>query len=119
MAADFSMFRYFKGENENPFSWEKQNAAHMYWFYESIFQGDFDRWESSDWYSFFGPAELGERFMKLLTDKDYERPTEEIKKPIFEIWLDYLFTEKLYPEYGGKVNYYKELYYAGKDKITR
>lgn len=113
MGPDCSMFRYYKGESENPFSLEKQNAACMFWFYESIFQQDFDKWESSDWFSFLGPDDRGKRFMKLLTDDDYERPTERIKKPLFEIWLEYLFTEKLYPEYGGKVNDYKIMYYAG------
>lgn len=51
--------------------------------------------------------------MNLLSDEDYERPTEGKKKQVFEIWLEYLFTEKLYPEYGGKVNDYEILYYAG------
>jgi hypothetical protein len=56
--------------------------------------------------------------MKLLTDYDYERPTEKIKKAIFEIWLEYLFTEKLYPEYGGEINHYKEWYYTGKAELV-
>lgn len=116
--SDYSMFRYYKGEAENPFSQEKQNSAHMFWFYESVFQKNFDRWESSDWYDFFGHTERGESFMKLLSDEDYERPTEKKKKPIFEIWLDYLFTEKLYPEYGGKLNEYKIMYYAGNVEMT-
>ncbi len=112
------MFKYFKGEKENPFDSETQNTAANFWFYESVFQEQFDKWESSEWYAFLGSADRGKRFMKLLSDEDYERPTEGIKKPMFEIWLDYLFTEKLYPEYGGKINYYKEWYYAGNVKTN-
>jgi hypothetical protein len=45
---DCSMFGYYKGEAENPFIWEEQNEAHMFWFYESVFQDEFDKWESSE-----------------------------------------------------------------------
>lgn len=117
MVQDYNMLKYFKGEAENPFDHDRQNAAHMFWFYESVFQDQFASNESSDWYAFFGHNERGNRFMKLLSDEDYERPTEGIKKQIFEIWLDYLFTEKLYPEWGAKINFYKELYYSSTAEI--
>jgi hypothetical protein len=48
--------------------------------------------------------------MKLLSEEDYERPTEAKKKPVFDLWIDYLFNFKLYPEYGGE-NTTKTLYY--------
>lgn len=105
------MFRYYHGEKNNPFDHDLENTSYMFWFYESVFQSQFDEWDSSGRYAFFGKNELGNRFMKLITDLDHERPTEMIKKALFEIWLDYLFTDKLYPEYGGP-NYYKAWYYG-------
>lgn len=112
MAANYSMFKCYKGEKENPFDEDKQNAQYQFWFYESVFNDLFEKYESSDWFSFFDMHEnMGSDFMKLLSDPDYVRPTEEKKKPIFELWLTYLFKYKLYPEFGGE-NTYKKLYDA-------
>ena len=111
MSKDYSMYRFYKGEKENPFNQDKENSAYMFWFYESVFDLSFTNNESSDWYAFFGESPLGHKFMKLLSEEDYNRPTEKKKKQVFELWLDYLFTEKLYPEYGGE-NTYKVLYHS-------
>lgn len=108
------MFRYYKGEAENPFDSKEQNAAHMFWFYESIFEGDFQQFESSDWFSFFSGHGLGKSFMELISEEDYERPTAGKKKQVFELWLIYFFKYKLYPEYGGE-NWYKTSYYTTND----
>jgi hypothetical protein len=83
----------------------------MFWYYESVFERDFSSRESSDWFSFFGDYGLGDAFMRLLSEADYERPTNKAKKQIFELWLQYLFAEKLYAEYGGR-NSYKDAYFA-------
>jgi hypothetical protein len=134
---DYSIYKYFKGEIENPFSkmlaeheienpaktppesmkvfydlpddkLEKLQTAAFFWFYESIFARDFENNESSDWYSFFGGAresKSSQKFMNLLTDEDYERPTEKIKADVFKLWLDdYLFVNKL--DDGEKARYY-------------
>ncbi|MDR2425260.1 MAG: hypothetical protein LBD59_11165 [Prevotellaceae bacterium] len=110
---DYSMYRFFKGESENPFDKERQNTAFMFWFYENHFEDDFSEKESSDWYAFFGSnSKIGKKFMELLSTEDYERPTENKKAAIFDIWLnEYLFVEKLYGEYGSE-NWYKKEYYA-------
>jgi hypothetical protein len=112
---DYSMYRFFKGEKEDPFDHETQNSQHMFWFYESCFENLFTRYESSDWYSFFGGGHksiTSDKFMKLLSDEDYERPTEKKKAGIFDLWLnDYLFVDKLYGEYGGE-NWYKKEYHS-------
>jgi hypothetical protein len=48
--------------------------------------------------------------MKLLTEKDYKKPSD--KKGVFDMWLnDYLFIDKLYPEYGGE-HWHKKKYYS-------
>jgi len=111
MSNDVSMYKFYKGELKSPFDQVKQSTAHFFWFYESIFEMDFAKNESSDWFNFFDEHDLGDRFMKILSDEDHDRPTEAKKKQIFELWLDYLFTFKLYPEYGGK-NKYKETYFS-------
>lgn len=109
------MYKFYKGESDNPFDHETQNTQHMFWFYESIFERDFISNDSPDWFAFFGDNKLGQRFMKLLSEEDYERPTEAKKKPLFELWLDYLFTEKLTPDYGGD-NPYKKAYFSTPDR---
>ena len=97
---DYSMYRYFKGEEENPFEAKVglQNSM-MFWFYESCFEKEFEHKESSDWYAFFGgthDSKTSNKFMKLLSEEDYERPSEKKKAAIFELWLyDYLFPDKL------------------------
>ena len=97
---DFSMYRYFKGEKENPFENKKEVdyrfcIAAIFWFYESHFEGLFAKNESSAWLALFG-SKTSEKFMKLLSEEDYERPTEKKKAVIFELWLyDYLFPDKL------------------------
>jgi len=108
---DYSMFRYYKGEKENPFDKESQNSAHMFWLYESVFERDFIGRESSDWFAFFEGYGMGGDFMKILSDADYERPTDKVKKHVFDLWLKYLFAEKLYAEYGGD-NWYRDEYFS-------
>ncbi|SFK99925.1 hypothetical protein SAMN05216357_11084 [Porphyromonadaceae bacterium KH3CP3RA] len=107
---DYSMYKYFKGEKENPFDKEKQNAEYMFWLYEASFEKDFSGWGSHDWYYFFDGYGMGDAFMKLLRDPaDYDRPSKDKKKQIFDLWLEYLFTHKLYAEYGGE-NWHKKEY---------
>lgn len=108
---DYSMYKYFKGEKENPFDKISQNTQYMFWFYESVFENDFSKRESSEWFDFFDNYGMGEEFMKILSESDYIRPTVEKKKQIFELWLEYLFSNKLYGEYGGN-NRYKDAYYS-------
>ncbi|GHT09118.1 hypothetical protein FACS189432_05210 [Bacteroidia bacterium] len=90
---DFSMYRFFKGEKENPFDTTKQDKAHFFWFYESVFDSEFSERYSSDWTSFFSDYGLNDKFMQLLKDNDYYKPTD--KKGVFELWKDYLFRNKL------------------------
>jgi hypothetical protein len=110
---NYNMYRYFKGEDENPFDKEKQNNQFMFWFYENHFDLLFDKYESSDWYDFFGAGtERGNSFMNLLSKDDYMRPTEKKKADIFDIWLNkYLFVDKLYAEWDNE-NEYKKAYYS-------
>lgn len=130
MDKDFSMYRCYRGEAENPYFkelWASEvDKSHLpppecmkydfilpaekvqelswkgkFWFYESIFESNFWPLNTTEWYA------LG-----LLPGGDYERPADLNKKQVFELWLGYLFTEKLYPEWGGTVNHDKEAYYS-------
>jgi len=113
---DYSMYRYFKGEDENPFEVvngsQKHAIAEKFWYYECVFERDFIKNESSEWFAFFGgeQSQTAQNFMKLLSEEDYERPTEKKKAAILELWLnEYLFPDKL-NDWGGakdeKDNYY-------------
>jgi hypothetical protein len=87
------MYRYFKGETDNPFNKEKQEKEHFFWFYESVFESNFTERESSDWNAFFSTYGLEKGFMKLLSNSDYEKLSD--KKGVFDLWKEYLFREKL------------------------
>ena len=110
---DFSMYRFFKGEEENPFDKEKQSIEFMYWFYER----QFEEYETADWCSFFH-GESRKKFMKFLIEEDYIKPSNATKKHILDLWLnDYFFVEKLYGEYGSE-NLYKKDYYSKSASTT-
>ena len=89
--ADYSMYKFFKGEKKSPF--ESGSIADHFWFYESVFDSNFNKMESSDWYDFFDNYNLSKKFMKLLTPDDYNKPSD--KKGVFDLWLKYLFDNKL------------------------
>jgi len=38
---NYSMYRYFKGEKENPFDPEKENTANQFWQYEAKFEHEY------------------------------------------------------------------------------
>lgn len=107
------MFKFFKGEKQNPFNKNKQPKEHMYWFYESIFERDFSTRDSVEWHSFFDDYGMGKAFMNILSDEDYSKPKDNKKKQIFALWLEYLFSYKLYGEYGSenidKTTYFKTI----------
>jgi hypothetical protein len=54
---------------------------------------------------------MSDRFMKLLSEKDHDYLTEKSKKPVFELWLEYLFQYKYYGEYGDE-NKLKKIYFS-------
>jgi len=90
---DYNVYRFFKGEKENPFNKEYQEKAHFFWFYESIFESNFIENESSDWHDFFSMYGLEKQYLQLLKKSDYKKPSD--KKVVFELWKEYLFKEKL------------------------
>ncbi len=120
---DFSMYRYFRGETENPFEQLQKDECNlseneakrlqnckMFWFYESVFETIFNRETNSYWRNNFN-VYVQETCKRILHGTDKEKPTESNKATVFDIWLnDYLFVDKLDIEYGGD-NWYKKEYY--------
>lgn len=108
---NYDIYKFFKGEKENPFDNVEQNAQSMYWFYESKFEEYFDEFETSDWLDFFDNYGLRKDFMDALAINDYRKPSDDSKGKVFNVWLKYLFSNKLYGEYGSE-NEYKKKYFA-------
>ena len=108
---DYSMYRYYKGETENPFDNEKQNTQFMFWFYESVFETLFNRESNGYWRNHSNEC-ARQKFCNALAEKGNDRPTESEKAAVFDVWLnDCFFVDKLYPEWGAKENWHKEQYY--------
>ncbi|MBV5348836.1 hypothetical protein JZU61_04170 [bacterium] len=106
MNSDYSMFNFYKGEKENPFDQEQQNAAANWWFYESVFEdlfneGDFslDRWvvpyasDIDEW--------------KVALSK---KPSID-KEQLFRIWLYRLLMEHLPEKYQSESDHFLKLYF--------
>lgn len=92
---DYSMFRYFKGENDNPFDQESQNNEHMFWFYESHFENLFNRENNDHWRNGFADS-VNRKFRSVIAEVESKGSHSKLKTLIFDTWLnDYLFIDKL------------------------
>jgi hypothetical protein len=108
---NYSMYRFYKGEKTNPFENEYDTSSALFWDAEYTFDSSYFKKKTSDLYSFFKDHDMSDRFMKLLSEDDHDYLTEKSKKPVFELWLEYLFKYKYYGEYGGE-NKLKKIYYS-------
>jgi hypothetical protein len=100
--ANYKMYRFYKGGKINPFDNENDTLSARFWEAEYVFDSSYFKKESSDLYAFFEGHDMGDGFIKLLSEKDRDSLSEEEKKPVFEYWLKYLFKYKYYEEYGGE-----------------
>lgn len=108
---NYKIYRFFKGEKKNPFNQENNGASAILWIAEETFENIFFKKETYELNSFFKDHDMQDYFMKLLTEDDHDKLSEKIKKPVFELWLEYLFKFKYYGEYGGE-NKLKEIYFS-------
>lgn len=99
---DYSIYKFYKGEKECPSDLGKERGR--LWNAERVFEEEFQKNDSSDWFAFFKDCELdgknaGDIFMKKIDpDKEYDRPLETSKKWIFDLWVNYyLFIDKFPP----------------------
>lgn len=90
---EYIMYKFYKGEKENPY--KEETRDHFFWFYESIFERDWNGNKVSDWYVFFKENGLGDKFLELTKDLKDTKDRVTYKKAVFKLWLKYLFTEKL------------------------
>jgi hypothetical protein len=109
--ANYTMYRFYKGEKNNPFDNETDSVSAKFWYYEYVFDTSFFKDETSDLYSFFKDHGMSDKFMALLSENDHDHLSEKSKKPVFKLWLEYLFEYKVYGEYGGE-NVDKKVYYS-------
>jgi hypothetical protein len=114
---NYSMYRFYKGEKDNPFDSSIDSASSILWNCESVFETSFFKDDTSDLYSFFKDHDMGKEFMALLSEDDHDNISEKSKKPVFELWLEYLFEYKIYGEFRGK-NTLKEIYFSTTEKTT-
>jgi len=96
------MYRFYKGEKTNPFDNINDSFSARFWNAEETFETSFFTWETFKLHAFFDDHGMSDRFMKFVTEKDKEYLTENSKKPVFELWLEYLFKYKYYGEYGSE-----------------
>jgi hypothetical protein len=108
---DYTMYRFFKGEKTNPFDNENDTLSARFWQAEYVFDSSYFKKETSDLYAFFDGHDMGDVFMKMIKKEDKEYLTEKLKKPVFELWLKYLFKYKYYAEYGGE-NKQEKIYFS-------
>lgn len=106
---DYSIYKFYKGEKECPENLDTERGR--LWEAERVFDEDFKKNDSSDWYAFFKDCErddknAGEIFMKKLDDGENEKPKDTSKGWIFGLWKEYyLFVDK-FPKEWEKL-YYK------------
>lgn len=101
------MFKYYKGEQENPFDWEMQNAAMMFWSYERMFEDTFNKGDFSYslWKSDFSKSDISE-VKKLLANKPVD------KEELFKLWLFHLLMEYLPDKHEfSEPNRFLDLYF--------
>ena len=110
---DYSMYRYYKGEKENPFEKllnqaeidkshlpppecmkyeyklpnnevDRLRNSKMFWFYESHFEHIFNNESNDYWRNHFNEY-ARQKFCRVLTGKTDDKPTESKKTAVFEI----------------------------------
>jgi hypothetical protein len=116
---NYSMYRFYKGEENNPFDNKNDSLRARFWNAEKTFETSFFKWEAHKLNSFFKDHDMGKDFIELISEDDREFITDKTKKPLFELWLKYLFKFKYYAEYGGENTQEKTYFSTDIRDITR
>jgi len=109
MTQYLSFYHYFNGEPENPFDNIKQNAAHMFWWYESIYEERFNNGNFSfaEWKHITGYGISEDELKAVLNTKPVS------KEELFKLWLYHLLSEYLPDKWSGcNTDYYHNLYWG-------
>jgi len=91
MATNYELYRYYKGEKDNPFNDKDQNSG-MFWFYESVFERKYT------------DGTLNEKMLKIGKDDT----TKELK---FKKWLDWMLSDQIPSKWGIDYNTASKMYY--------
>lgn len=102
------MYRYFKGEEENPYNQVYQNAQYMFWGYETTFE---HHYTGSDFSidSWTNPYDENFNDWKEVLSKN---PVN--KQDLFELWLYELLAEHLPDKNYSTKEKFMNLYYHSK-----
>lgn len=104
----YSIYKYFKGEDSNPFDSEKQNYQNQFWMYESLFEHKFNRADFNPdvWLT---PTMLPSTIQEM---KEVLSENPISKEELFSVWLFSLLMEYL-PDKNmpDHENHYNKLYW--------
>lgn len=105
---NYSMFRYFKGQEENPYDQVYQNAQYMFWGYESMFDFNFNKadFKTISWVDEYSP------YFKKWETVLSQNPVN--KQDLFELWLYELLAEHLPDKNYSTKDKFMNLYYHSK-----
>lgn len=90
---NYMMFRFYRGEKENPFDNVLQNAEYQFWGYEEIFENLFSKDDFSLETWIVPYAEDVKEWKEVLENKPV------IKEDLFKLWLYRLLMEHLPDKY--------------------
>lgn len=102
------LYRYFKGEKQNPFDREKQNASFMFWGYEQWFEEMFNQGDFS--LNTWLPASSDEQQRKEWSEALSRKPID--KEELFKLWLFELLMNRLPDKYESESDHFNKLYWA-------
>lgn len=97
----YKVYRYFKGEKENPFTDE---ILASFWAYEARFDQIWDKRTSKEWYDYFYHLGEEEYFRENVGNPESLPNILKHKGGLFHLWLKCLFNNKLGKE--AKTTYY-------------
>ena len=107
MSSDYSIYRYYKGEQIDPFDRETQNAASNFWDYEYIFEDNYNRGDFSPDFWVIPYASDIKEWRDILDKKPVD------KEKLFKLWLYRLLMEHLPDKYeSGNTSEFLNLYYG-------
>lgn len=100
MKKDYSVYKFYKGEEINPFHGRvysaKNEAKSVFWNYEEWFENRWNKNDAASWREWFEGHNKCQEFMKLLRPTDYDRPTD--KAGVFQLFMDILLSDRI-PQY--------------------
>ena len=104
MSKDYSMYRFYKGEKENPFDQVKQNAQYQFWGYEELFAMRFNEGDFSSLKWIPPNAFDTKEWETILASKPVN------KEELLKLWLFNLIMVHLPEKYESKDDKFLGLY---------